>query len=85
MIAMVDGSKNPATAEWALATLRAVRKRVAPVAASARAVWTPMPEDVPVMTMTSPLSMPSASSSLTIWRAVGRALPGPSGLAWTSA
>lgn len=84
IISMRDGSKIPSRADWALATSRAVRKSVAPVAARARVVSMPIPEDVPVMTMTSPLSLPSASSSLIICRAVGRASPGPLGVAWAS-
>jgi hypothetical protein len=40
-----------------------------------------MPDEVPVMTITLPSSLPSIPSSLTTCNAVGRESPGPSGLA----
>lgn len=58
---------------------RAVRKRVAPVAFSARAVSIPMPDEQPVIRTTLSLSFPIKTSSLIISRAVGRLSPGPFG------
>ena len=58
---------------------------VAPVAERARAVSIPIPEEQPVMKATLPWSFPSRPSSWMIWRAVGRASPGPLVEAWAAA
>ena len=58
---------------------------LAPVAIKARAVSTPMPAEHPVIKKTLPLSFPVIPSSLTMSAAVGRASPGPAGLAWAAA
>ena len=63
---------------------RTVQYVVAPVAAIARAVSTPIPEEQPVMRKVLSCSLPSRPSSFMIWRAVGRALPGPWGF-WCGA
>lgn len=82
---MWEGLKILARADSALVTSRAVRKRVALVVARAQVVSMPMPEDVPEITMTSPLSLPSTFSSLIIYSPIGRASLGPFGLAWALA
>ncbi len=56
-----------------------------PVAASAFAVSAPMPLETPVIRATFPGRALRRSLSLTIWRAVGRASPGPWGFLWTEA
>lgn len=78
-------SSSEPRAARAFGRLRAARKSVAPVVARACAVVMPMPEEVPVIKMVLPLRALVMSLSWMIWRAVGRASPGPLGSLWTSA
>ena len=59
-------------------------KNVASVVDRARAVSMPIPEEQPVMSMVFEVSFPVRFSSWIIWRAVGRASPGPWGF-WCAA
>lgn len=65
--------------------LRTARKSVLPVVARERAVSIPIPEEVPVITIVFPLSLPTRSSSMSICWAVGRLSPAPLGSLWRSA
>jgi len=59
---------------------RTVRNTFPPVAASARPVSGPIPAEQPVTMKTLSSSLPTRSSFWMIWRAVGRASPGPARL-----
>jgi hypothetical protein len=60
------GSRILSRAVLALFRSRAVNNSLAPVKDRARAVSIPIPEEVPVMTITFPASFPSTPSSLII-------------------
>ena len=81
----LPGSRNDLQASLPFLRLRAVKKTFPPVAASARPVSTPMPDDAPVTMKTLSIILPSSPSSLMISNAVGRASPGPRSLAGSCA
>lgn len=68
-----------------LSMLRTVPITWAPVAYMALKVSIPMPEETPVIRNTLSVRLLVRPSSSTIWRAVGRASPGPLSVAWAAA